>query len=131
MSNGVESTVSRLEELAIKAYDAYGTDAGWKTFDGRPMPKWYDLGDAVQAHWREAVYAACASVDPEFLNAHSEPKKVDWRYAFDDRSMTEIKFAQEYLDKFNHGTTGHNALVIIAKLAKLLDANGAQALPYA
>lgn len=24
-------------------YDAYGAAAGWKTFDGRPMPTWQDL----------------------------------------------------------------------------------------
>ena len=25
-------------------YEAYGETAGWKTFDGRPMPTWEELG---------------------------------------------------------------------------------------
>jgi len=39
-----------------------------------------------------------------------------------DRQIEEIEFSKLYAEKFNHGTDGHNAKVIIAKLAGLLDA---------
>ena len=45
-----------------------------------------------------------------------------WLSNFDEREQSEIEFSQFYFDKFNHGTTGHNDKVIIAKMAKLLDA---------
>lgn len=123
-----EIKATPLESLAMQLYDAYGRKREWKAWNGTPMPLWNDCGDGVQSGWLAVAECAINLLDPDYLLDQS---KVGWRYAFDDRSMTEIKFAQEYLDKFNHGTTGHNALVIIAKLAKLLDANGAQALPYA
>ena len=36
----------------------------------------------------------------------------------DNRELKEIMFAEEYLENYNHGTSGHIRLVIIAKLAK-------------
>lgn len=42
-------------QLAISAYNAYGDDAGWKTWNGKDMPQWDDLGIAVQSHWIAAV----------------------------------------------------------------------------
>jgi hypothetical protein len=45
-----------------------------------------------------------------------------WRYHFfTEREQKEIAFAQIYFRDFNHGTDGHNAKVIIAKMAALLD----------
>lgn len=46
---------------------------------------------------------------------------IDWPVHFNERELKEIEFACEYADKFNHGTTGHNQLVLIAKLKGLLD----------
>lgn len=37
------------------AYNAYGDHASWLTFDGRPMPRWDELGDAVRSHWIAAA----------------------------------------------------------------------------
>ncbi|MDH6116868.1 hypothetical protein ABH930_000287 [Kitasatospora sp. GAS204A] len=42
---------------ARDAYHAYGQSTGWLTHDGRQMPGWNDLGDAVQAAWTAAVTA--------------------------------------------------------------------------
>lgn len=39
------------------AYEAYGRDADWKTYDGRPMPTWDDLTEAVRGHWIAAALA--------------------------------------------------------------------------
>lgn len=44
------------------AYEAYAEDADWQTFDGRPMPEWGDLTDAVREHWDAAVSAVITEV---------------------------------------------------------------------
>lgn len=40
----------------------------------------------------------------------------------DDRQRKELAFAEIYVAQFGHGTDGHNRLLLIAKLAALLDA---------
>lgn len=37
------------------AYNAYGDHASWKTFDGRDMPRWDELGPVVRSHWIAAA----------------------------------------------------------------------------
>lgn len=44
-----------------------------------------------------------------------------WRDHCTERELKEIDFATVYAEQFAHGTTGHNQLMIIAKLAGLLD----------
>jgi len=44
-----------------------------------------------------------------------------WIENFDERQKKEIEFAKLYADKFDHGTDGHNAKLIMAKMAKMLD----------
>lgn len=39
------------EQYGQMAYNAYWDDAKGFTFDGRTMPRWDELGDAVRAHW--------------------------------------------------------------------------------
>lgn len=46
---------------------------------------------------------------------------MNWLNNFDDRQKAEIKFSILYEKEFNHGTDGHNAKLIIAKMAVLLD----------
>lgn len=48
--------------LAQVAYAAYGESTGGKTFDGRPMPEWDDLGEGIQRAWREAAAAVAAEL---------------------------------------------------------------------
>lgn len=48
-------------------------------------------------------------------------KQMDWRTFFDERQLKEIGFDTIYADGFAHGTDGHNARLIIAKMAELLD----------
>ena len=43
--------------IAELMWDAYATQAGGKTFDGKPLPTWEELGDERQSCW-----AAAASV---------------------------------------------------------------------
>ncbi len=46
---------------------------------------------------------------------------TSWRIFFDERQQKEIEFSELYASKFCHGTDGHNAKLIIAHLAMLLD----------
>jgi len=46
---------------------------------------------------------------------------MNWLKLFDERQQKEIKFSQVYVNEFEHGTDGHNAKVIIAKMAQMLD----------
>ena len=45
----------------------------------------------------------------------------NWLNQFDERQQKEIEFSILYLNQFEHGTDGHNAKVIIAKMAALLN----------
>lgn len=53
-----------MSDLAKIAYRAYATSTGGKTFDGRDMPDWDDLGDRVQAAWTAAAEAVRVAVAP-------------------------------------------------------------------
>lgn len=39
------------------AYEAYATTTGGRTYDGRPMPTWADLGEPIQCAWNAAAQA--------------------------------------------------------------------------
>ena len=43
-------------ELAQAAYEAYGTYTEWHNYQGRPMPRWENLGARIQGAWMAAVY---------------------------------------------------------------------------
>ncbi len=55
----------------------------------------------------------------------------NWRTTLlNDRQQKELAFSELYVHDFNHGATGHNLYVIVARLAELLDvAAGAKQLP--
>jgi hypothetical protein len=46
-------------EDAKAGYEAYAASRGNKTWDGREMPAWEDLGD-IQGGWRAAAAAIAA-----------------------------------------------------------------------
>ena len=46
---------------------------------------------------------------------------MQWRSDFTERELKEIAFCILYHREFGHGTDGHNAKIIIAKLAAILD----------
>lgn len=41
--------------IARSAYKAYGAKAGWKNYQGLPMPQWEDLTSRIQDCWEAAV----------------------------------------------------------------------------
>lgn len=49
-----------------------------------------------------------------------DKKFMTWLSLFDDRQKKEIEFSILYSKEFNHGTDGHNAKLLIAKMADLL-----------
>jgi len=44
-----------MEELAKKAYEAYGQFTNNKNFLGEEMPKWEDLPDKIRGAWAAAT----------------------------------------------------------------------------
>lgn len=55
--------------------------------------------------------------------------ETSWRQSFTAREQAEIRFAEVYVELFDHGTDGHNAKIIIAKMASLLNANVIKEIP--
>lgn len=50
------------DQLAASAYAAYCKQAGGKTFDGKPLPTYEELGEDRQACWRAAVTQVSAEL---------------------------------------------------------------------
>ena len=65
------------EELAQIAYHAYGENAGWKNYLGRPMPSWADLGDTIRSHWLAAIEAARQHIGDDIQAYEPEPSEAD------------------------------------------------------
>lgn len=49
--------MSKVDELARVAYDAYGEATGYRNYQGKPMPSFDDLGGTIQHAWHEAAAA--------------------------------------------------------------------------
>ncbi len=47
-----------LEDKARRMWAAYSEKAGGKTFDGKPLPTWAELGEERQGCWLAAAAAA-------------------------------------------------------------------------
>lgn len=58
MTKTCEPKTDTLMALAEDAYNGYAMSTGGKTFDGRLMPEWKDLGDNIHSAWRMAIVAA-------------------------------------------------------------------------
>jgi hypothetical protein len=52
-------------ELAEIAYRAYAESRNGKTWDGRDMSPWVDLGDPIRSAWAAAAEAVRAEVGPK------------------------------------------------------------------
>lgn len=46
-----EAVAEWMDNNGKSSYEAYADHADWRTHDGRPMPQWVDLTDAVRGHW--------------------------------------------------------------------------------
>ena len=56
-----------------------------------------------------------------YIKQTLQDEHIDWRRFFDERQLKEIDFSVVYANEFAHGTDGHNAKLIIARMAALLD----------
>jgi len=61
-------------------YEAYGSAAGWKTFDGRPMPTWEqlggtDVGRETQRRWECAATAIV--LDAQNVTFTGTPEQIE------------------------------------------------------
>lgn len=50
------------EQIAASMYHAYCKQAGGKTFDGKPLPTWEELGAEHQLCWTAAANQASAEL---------------------------------------------------------------------
>lgn len=46
------------EAFAEVLFNAYGDHCNWLAWDGRPMPRWDGVNDAVRSHWVAAAVKA-------------------------------------------------------------------------
>lgn len=61
-------------------------------------------------------------MDDMNVNPLTDMNKPDteWQKLLSEREILEIHLAIVYASHFHHGTTGHNQLMIIAKLAEMI-----------
>lgn len=55
-----------------------------------------------------------------FDDPFPQQEVADFLKDFNPREQQEILFALKYVEEFNHGTSGHLAYTVIAKLVALL-----------
>lgn len=60
-------------------------------------------------------------LDWEYIRSHTFGRHIQWRELFDARQLSEIDFDTLYAKEFAHGTDGHNARLIIARLTQVVD----------
>lgn len=61
------------DSYAKLAFDAYSKAVGGKTFDGRPIPQWEDVGETVRAGWIAAANAVVERWANEDLDRDGNP----------------------------------------------------------
>jgi hypothetical protein len=59
-----------MDQVAQKAYTAYGSVTEFKNYQGLPMPKWEDLPPKIQAAWMAAVAKVTEIVAEELSSEH-------------------------------------------------------------
>ena len=130
-----------MSEIAKRMFNAYNEVGEWKTFDGRPVPQWEDLGDAVRERWEAAALAArdAESTDVlEFMRKfgqmpstkhgrelphvprHLTVRKLVERFKFMEEELHEFKLAIDEVQagrSYNLGELA-DALVDLVYVAK-------------
>ena len=46
-----------IDHYAKIGYDAYGDNADWKNYQGKPMPTWDELPENIKESWRVSTKA--------------------------------------------------------------------------
>lgn len=84
-------------------------------FDGQPARDYIKFDAAEKEHWEFVAKRLL-----EFLHEYTGPRRK-WRNELDERQNHHIDFSVMYANQFHHGADGHNSMMLIAKLAGLLD----------
>jgi hypothetical protein len=94
----LELLTQRLEagELGRLAFESYGVAVGGQTWDGKPIPGWDAVTDAVRAGWSAGAAAVLAEVittlEPRVLE---EPKgfklELESRATGDPEALADLK----------------------------------------
>lgn len=99
------------------AYQAYGQVTDFKNYQGLPMPEWADLTAIIRAAWE----AAAQRIIDATIVVHAHQDENWFMGEFDERQKSQINFSRLYAADYHHGADGHNNMMIIAKMADLLD----------
>lgn len=83
--------VERIAYFAFETYNQTG-ETPWKTFDGRDVPRWAALNDAVRAKWVAAVKAIM--IDERRRKEEAVSAAADAQRAC-DQAMAALRLAQE------------------------------------
>lgn len=83
--------VERIAYFAFETYNQTG-ETPWKTFDGRDVPRWAALNDAVRAKWIAAVKAIM--IDERRRKEEAVSAAADAQRAC-DQAMAALRLAQE------------------------------------
>lgn len=62
-----------------------------------------------------------AEGDSFFEETAKVKEEPEWLSLLTERERKQVEFAQLYTKEFNHGTIGHNDLVLIAKLVDIIN----------
>jgi hypothetical protein len=95
------------------AFEVYREAVDKLTYDNKKIPEWDGVTPNVQQGWEQAAVAIESAV-MEIVHP------LQWRQKFDARQQKLIAHAETY-SKDPFGVDGHNALMVIAKLAGILD----------
>ncbi len=95
------------------AFEAYANKLNWVSVTSAKIPQWDYLSKEVRDGWIAAAQAVKPSVELS--------KDTSWMDSFDDRQRKHILWCMAYdQDEFRHGADGHNAMIIISKMADRL-----------
>lgn len=69
----------------------------------------------------DALTASALTTEGGLTVGAAEKRDYKYQELLNEREFKELCFAKVYSEKFAHGTTGHNQLMLIAHLADILE----------
>jgi len=104
-------------------------ELGWKLENGRyvhsetpsPFPKTYATEITISAL---TDFQARHGDDDKLIAdlTYATHVESDWQTALPERDRQELSFAIDYAQNYAHGTAGHNRLMLIEKLHRIIEA---------
>jgi hypothetical protein len=65
------------QSLGQVAYDAYGEQQAWTTFDGKPMPSWPSVRRDIALAWEQAGRAVARHLQAKARDAAADAERVE------------------------------------------------------